>query len=519
MADDKEYQNTIKQICDLLQSEPTPQVVQSLRESFETLGKQLKAGPFLEVFEATLANITFAALFSLLAAPDNRLVAIVSEVTGQLLKPVTWNMVHATFEDYIIQGLDHPHTIVKCLVLEQFLKYEAPTSDPFSPQYAPHIWRCLGSKTDNDATRLARKVLVHLCGIVELNPTEYVITGESVNAVKELLDTANDSQRFRVYDVIATIMQKRPGKAFELFRSEGILDIMLNEGKRHANDPLLMMNFYELIPALCSSAAATEYMEENGVFADVLAQISTQDNDSITESLLRVGGLKLFSRLVDAEGIDPQVFLEKYSVATHLAQLLVAPDANTELLVAAINCTGAIGNNPGALEYLAHEKTALKGLAEAYNRSMGAVRVECLQAIACIFGAQPSTPTTSQACYGLLYAQLADGRFLISVTKEILKGFEESCVAGFAAIQKMALHAWGIHEIAGHQNAVNFLLTRDPSRGKVVQQWQFAAIQAMANAKEAELEFDAEILSRIIKYVNNGPYYVGSAPQVALEST
>ncbi|KAJ1952160.1 hypothetical protein GGI12_006317, partial [Dipsacomyces acuminosporus] len=118
----KEYENTIKKICTLLQSDPTPEVIRALRQSFEDLGKQLRAGPFLEVFETTLSNIPFSALFSLLAAPDNKLIVIVAEVTGLLLKPVTWSMVHQTFEDYIIQGLGHPHRTVRCLVLSQFLK-------------------------------------------------------------------------------------------------------------------------------------------------------------------------------------------------------------------------------------------------------------------------------------------------------------------------------------------------------------------------------------------------------------
>ncbi|KAJ1796676.1 hypothetical protein LPJ75_007196, partial [Coemansia sp. RSA 2598] len=104
--------------------DPTPEVISGLRGSFEDLSKQLRAGPFLEVFETTLSNIPFSALFSLLAAPDNKLIVVVAEVTGQLLKPVTWSMVHQTFEEYIVQGLDHPHPVVKCLVLSQFLKCE-----------------------------------------------------------------------------------------------------------------------------------------------------------------------------------------------------------------------------------------------------------------------------------------------------------------------------------------------------------------------------------------------------------
>ncbi|KAJ2692785.1 hypothetical protein H4R19_006097, partial [Coemansia spiralis] len=119
----------IRVICDLLRSEPTADVIQALRVRFGNLSKHLKAGPFMEVFEAILASIPFSALFSLLTVPDNKLIVTVAGVTGQLLKPVTWPMVHETFEAYIVQALNHPHPAVKTLVLNQLLKCRQP-DDP-----------------------------------------------------------------------------------------------------------------------------------------------------------------------------------------------------------------------------------------------------------------------------------------------------------------------------------------------------------------------------------------------------
>ncbi|KAJ2736037.1 hypothetical protein IW152_001160 [Coemansia sp. BCRC 34962] len=498
----------------LLQSEPTTEVIQGLREAFENLSKQLKAGPFLEVFETTLSNIPFAALFSLLAAPDNRLVAIVAEVTSQLLKPVTWAMVHQTFEEYIIQGLDHPHPVVKCLVLDQFLKCDRDT-EPFSPQYSQHIWMCLESKNDTDATKLAKKVLEHLCAVGMA--TDYLLTGESIKAMRQVLGSGGESQRFRVYDVVAAA-SARSDAIFEILRQEGIIDMLLKESS--ADDVLVLMNFYELLPTMCASPASFEYLDNAGIFVDALACIDKAEGDSsVTGSLLRVAGLKLFSQMVDTGGVRPGPFLEKYPIAPRLGQMLLATEASGELTTTAINCLGAIGNNADALEYLAKEKTALAALASVYDRSIGQLRVECMQAVACIFGhsASPSK-SASQACYEL-YERLADGKLLASLVKEIMKGFEESCVAGLAVIQKMTLHAWGVREIASHQNAINYLLMRDSSRGRLVQQWQFAAIESMAKSEQAVVEFDAATLAQIQKYVRDGPYYVSTAPQVALGSS
>ncbi|KAJ2319311.1 hypothetical protein IWW51_003047 [Coemansia sp. RSA 2702] len=479
---EKEYEANIKQICELLQSDPTPEVIQGLRDAFEALSKQLRAGPFLEVFETTLSNIPFSALFSLLAAPDNKLIVTVAGVTGLLLKPVTWPMVHQTFEEYIIQGLAHPHPVVKSLVLRQFLKCEEKT-DPLCK---------IGMSMD------------------------YLLSDESMSVVRLLL-SGNETQRFRVYDVVAAAIGESDS-AFEFFRQEGIVDMLVKEGD--ARDVLVAMNFYELVPTLCESSVPYEYLEAAGVFSDALKQVyKAKDDDSVTSSLMRLSALKLFSRMADAQGISPAKFYERHAIVPELGELVLLPEPGSDLKATAITCVGTIGNNAEALGYLATEKTALAALVTAYNSSFGHLRVECLRAITCIFG-YSTTPSgaASQACYEL-YAQLDEGKFLVGLTKEIMKGFEESCVAGLAVIQKMALHAWGLHEIASYQNIVNFLLMRDSARVKTAQQWQFAVVESIVKAPAAKSEFDDDTYARLARYVREGPYFVAATAQVALESS
>ncbi|KAJ2435600.1 hypothetical protein IWW46_005850, partial [Coemansia sp. RSA 2440] len=384
----------------------------------------------------------------------------------------------------------------------------------FSSQYGPHIWKCLEGRSETDATKLAKQVLTHLCDIGMA--MDYLLSEESVSAIKTLL-AGNESQRFRVYDVVAAAI-KDSDSSFEFFRQEGIVDLLLKEGS--AKDVLVAMNFYELVPTLCESSVPYEYIESAGVFKNVLEQVQqAKTDDSVTSSLLRLSALKLFSRMADAKGISPASFYGKYAIAPELAELVLLPEPRSDLKITAITCVGTIGNNPEALEYLASEKTALEALVTVYNTSIGQLRVECLRAIACIFG-YSTTPSgaASQICYEL-YAKLDDGKFLVGLTKEIMKGFEESCVAGLAVIQKLVHHAWGLHEIASYQNIVNFLLMRDSSRAKVAQQWQFSVIESIVKAPEAKSEFDDETFARLERYAREGPYYAVATARVAVESS
>ncbi|KAJ2307575.1 hypothetical protein IWW54_004350, partial [Coemansia sp. RSA 2705] len=345
---------------------------------------------------------------------------------------------------------------------------------------------------------------------------DYLLSDESMSVVRLLL-SGNETQRFRVYDVVAAAIGESDS-AFEFFRQEGIVDMLVKEGD--ARDVLVAMNFYELVPTLCESSVPYEYLEAAGVFSDALKQVyKAKDDDSVTSSLMRLSALKLFSRMADAQGISPAKFYERHAIVPELGELVLLPEPGSDLKATAITCVGTIGNNAEALGYLATEKTALAALVTAYNSSFGHLRVECLRAITCIFG-YSTTPSgaASQACYEL-YAQLDEGKFLVGLTKEIMKGFEESCVAGLAVIQKMALHAWGLHEIASYQNIVNFLLMRDSARVKTAQQWQFAVVESIVKAPAAKSEFDDDTYARLARYVREGPYFVAATAQVALESS
>ncbi|KAJ2684012.1 hypothetical protein H4R19_006937, partial [Coemansia spiralis] len=259
-------------------------------------------------------------------------------------------------------------------------------------------------------------------------------------AIRTLLE-GDESQRFRVYDVVVAAI-RQSDSAFELLREAGIVELLVREAD--ARDVLVAMNVYELVPALCASPAPYEYVEAAGVFDDALEQIrNSKCDETATGWLIRLAALKLFSRMVDAGGVAPAQFLEKYPVAPELAALALADGSSTNTKGTAVTCIGTIGSNTEALAYLAAEKTALDALVTVYNESLGGLRIECLRAVSCIFGHSPAPDgTASQACYEL-YERLDNGQFLGGLVKEIMKGFEESLMAALSVVQKMALHAWG----------------------------------------------------------------------------
>ncbi|KAJ2726570.1 hypothetical protein GGI07_000512 [Coemansia sp. Benny D115] len=525
MPEEKDYEKTVGQICELLQTDPTPKTIKDLRDAFDELRKQLVAGPFLQVFETTLSRIPFSALFSLLAAPDNKLIVSVAEVTRLLLRPVAWSIIHKTFEEYIVQGLKHPHRDVRYLVLEQFIKYKD-KSEPLSVEYGPHIWLCLRGKVENDTTLIAQKVLSNLYN--EGVGTEYLFSEKCKSAIATVL-SGDELQRFRVYNVMADA-RLRHYTQLDPFIECGIMDAFMKEGS--PDDLLVACNYYETLSALCENRACYSYFAGQGVFVSAFdVFVAAKDPSQEDRTILGIAVIKMFTRLAGSCGIQMETFFKKYPLIRDLGQLVREDgDPMNRLKKVSIACLGAIGYNPLLLIHLAKEKAALDALVSGYKSSVGEMRVCYLQAFSCIFG-HPEERTTresvvveveatkcSQICYEL-YMDLGGGELLAGVTKEIMKGFEDSCVAGLSVLQKLALHVWGVREMANHQNIVNFLLLRNASRSREVQQCQYATVKSFVNAYPAKEAFDEDTYGRLVKYVREGPYFANAVPQVALESS
>ncbi|PVV04188.1 hypothetical protein BB560_001328 [Smittium megazygosporum] len=399
MEPENDYKVAIDEACELLQSATTPEAIKELVKAFDKLSDYLTHGPFLEVFEAILTNIAFSTLFSLLAAPDNRLIVSVANLTQKLLEPVTWDMIHEKF--------GHPHPKVKLMVLSQILRCDLST-DQFDVDYSPAIWECLIGKDEDQHINMALNL-----GSFE-NCVDFIYTQESISVIKKIM-AIDYSHKFRVYDVIATSISNSDAVASVLIESNVLLSLVLDFS---SSDPLAVSNCLNLLPKMTSSRTFCEYIASQNVF-DVIS------------GLMKTGE-------IDGVSYD---FAKSFSIS-------------------AVQALGDIASDREVLKSLYQQKHLLNEYISLMDSAIEDLKLQCLSTFVAIL--EKPIPINSEIAdiNHTLFSKLNNGDFLQTLLKNCSGVFDEEIFFSLKIIKYMIDYPWGYKELAQSQNFLNFLIEK-----------------------------------------------------------
>jgi hypothetical protein len=80
------------------------------------------------------------------------------------------------------------------------------------------------------------------------------------------------------------------------------------------------------------------------------------------------------------------------------------------------------------------------------------------------------------------------------------------------------MHEWGLVEIHGHPPILAFLLDRASETSRIGKEWRYSVVQTMAGHDKCH-ELMGELWTTKLKsFVREGPFFVVSAPVIAMES-
>ncbi|PWA03083.1 hypothetical protein BB558_000761 [Smittium angustum] len=486
-SQENDYNQAIFDVCDLLQNATTPEAIKQLIEAFNKLTGFLKAGPFLEIFEAILTNISFAALFSLLAAPDNRLIVSVVDLTERLLQPVTWDMIHEKFEEFIIIGLEHPHP-------------------RFNPMYSTYIWSYLKGETDSELTTYASNVLNILSkypkGIDEL------YTESSLTNIRSLLNM-DTSHRFLVYEIMSSSILNSPN-AVEYFKQEGLLEKFVAEFQN--DDPLALINAMELVPVTCKSEDFSEYLVTTPILSKISHLISPGEPEF---DFLKSAALKTFSRLSDSKGLNYSQVCIEHSFFKKIVECMEQSN-DTTLKLTTIECLGILGFNPDVLRFLSKEKLVINAFTSIFESSAGSARVECYKTLSCILEKTPPIEEDISEINHNIYISIKGGNLLPILVRSSMEVFQDVSFSALSVLQKLGLYKWGQRELSQSQQFTNLIL--DTSRDSLFIKELKLSIASSIVASSSFLEMFPEDSALKLKRLASGKATESAAPQVALDS-
>ncbi|XP_058791738.1 26S proteasome non-ATPase regulatory subunit 5 [Phymastichus coffea] len=334
--------------------------------------------------------------------------------------------------------------------------------------------------------------------------------GELLRTIAKLLKT-NDVVTFRVYEVIVDIANHSK-ECLEASIKSGFLQSLID--KLENDDILLQLNALETLTSLALHQEGLNYLEQHGVLQQ-LSQKIAQAHETPLSSLLIPGLMKFFGNV--AQLCPNDIFSRYPPVISALFEVIESNDQT--LLAIALDTLGYISTTVKgkyALQDLGYPMlNALKKIGDVIQKMPSELRVRGLNNLTVIL----SVPKAEQ-----------DNRIL-SLTKswfdEIcekpLEIISSLCRQPFADIRQASLEVlavigaqeWGQEYIANHPGLVEFLLDRNVESFKECKEAKFEVVKNLSDS--VPNIFDATTMQRIKKFVSEGPFFVETITEIAIE--
>lgn len=195
-----------------------------------------------------------------------------------------------SYYSYLERCLQHNSVEVKLLALNDIERRLKPSSAATTTNFDTGILMALVGCLENDETKIAaaaiRILIVLLPKAFDQKSFRHQL--ERVLGGKELI-------RCRVYDIAVKLSQLSPENHANV---EFILERLIDD--LDTEDILLQLTVLDLVSDLALTDHGHIYLENKGVFAKVLRQIETLD-DNTHKSLLVPGYLKFFGHIATAQ--------------------------------------------------------------------------------------------------------------------------------------------------------------------------------------------------------------------------
>ncbi|CAJ0651323.1 6582_t:CDS:10 [Entrophospora sp. SA101] len=421
--------------------------------------------------QTILETVPLYSFFTLLGSYDENVTSAACNVIEKLMMSMKYSeIISLGLEEYLMLGLQYNSSKVRILSINQIEKCqesEATIQEMINSPLFPLILECIGFDDIPTSTKA----------------TEFLV-------------------KFRLFDLISQISTSSE-ESFNLCESSGALDAITSE--INSND----------------FKSGYIFLEKAGILQSFVDTLSRNEDQNVVLTLVKCAVLKFFGKLSEVKEVDFMQVENKYRILTYISSHLF--DNNTDIKITAINIIGVIGNNERGLKLLYNNNTTsniIGNFIEVYQNSTNDVKLTCLQTLSCLFGASENpTPETSdivERIYRQLEGIPSHLNTLITYAK---KNIEELRIATFAVMQKMALHPWGKSEMTTNSKEfIDYILNRTTESTQKAKGWKYSIVQTLVKSSETTTyRIPPNIMERLVKYLNEGPFFVRTEASVALQ--
>lgn len=268
------------------------------------------------------------------------------------------------------------------------------------------------------------------------------------------------------------------------------------------------MNTLEIFTKLALCKHGYDFLEKNGLINKLLSLL----DDDIALNLCEPGILRFFGNIAHWKPLE---MLSKYpKVYDRLLSNLKSD--NLTIVGISLDTLGHIGStNEGkiALDSTGPNKVdeLIKTIAGLINSLPTEFRIRAMECFADLMSINPFKTEISNIIRK--WYQIFDENPMDLIVKYANNPFSELRTSGLGILKAISVHNWGQEEIKQFPGLIEFLLDRNIEHIKESKEIKYEIVKILSNS----IVFDHLTLNRLQQFVKEGPFYVETVTEVAIE--
>ena len=484
-------------------------------------------------YRNSIENADLTVVFDCLNASGEKEIIAASEILGQILEMIDGFSVLTKYKACLNRCLSHPHPAVRIMVLKFLRKCTASAESLQELAKAENLLvettKCMA---DEDNT-VAKEVKLLFYSMALARGTELVNSMPFIQPIlpllQEILNHEKEVYRLRVEELMVMIAKISP-EMTERVANAGFLQRLCQE--MLTDDVLVQLNALEILSDFAESNHGLLYLTNQGVLK-AMDKLLQDSSSSPMASYLLPGFIKFFGRVSRNQ---PTSFVENYPNFTHAILTLITNDSDTNvdrnMKNLAIATIGHISTSLRGKQKVA----SIDGFLQGTPGKITCIILNCLKyggenekivalnAFADILLTpeneedKDSSSEVGKAFYNSL--SKAGMQNIMEYMFQILKQpFSELSEAAYNVLDNIGSKPWGVKLFTEEPGLLEYILDREVSAKKEVKERKYNLIKGLQEnpvGTNSDI-MPPEMLTRMKKYVKDGPFYVEAQAQVALD--
>ncbi|XP_037943683.1 26S proteasome non-ATPase regulatory subunit 5 [Teleopsis dalmanni] len=337
---------------------------------------------------------------------------------------------------------------------------------------------------------------------------EHKLNVESIRQQLLQMLRQNSTVKCRLFELGVNLAKR---SASNLEKVKYILDFALSELDN--DDVILSVNVLEIFTSLAEQNHGLIYLEISRVFDIISSRVENMHNKPL-DQLLIPGVMKFFGKV---SSVQPEKIISGYPImlvclfdTIHNGDVQMLPIALDTL---ANVCQTQKGIMLVETYHSEHMRRTLDNYLLYLKNLSSDMKIRIFNSLEVIFSNEDPVMQQTSEIMEKWFLKLADGTNMQFLLDFCRNPFPDIKVACLAYVKTLCSYSWGIVALKNTGGFVEYLIDRHCEFDKIAKLAKYEVVRTLSES----MIFDMQIQLQMRTYVNEGPYYVESIIDIAVE--